>query len=208
LSLQDIINAAALLRQQNVQPHEDGFYYAHISPEANAQMFADPVFQRLNTALPSHVIYSQGFIGYMSGILFKLNSESPAWQNSGVRVATGTNAFYSTEVGAETTNASGVNVGRMIVTGKGSVYERWLNEEAYVSEAGLTGKQGDFNVVNNGVSITTDRIRLILRAPVNRLQDQVAATWSITTSFPVPSDVTATSGLERYKRAVVVEHAI
>jgi len=76
-----------------------------------------------------------------------------------------------------------------------------------VTEAGITGKVGEFQVVNAGVEVETKGIRLILRAPLNRLQDQVAATWSISTSFPVPSDVTS-GGPQRFKRAVVIEHAI
>lgn len=208
LVLQDAINAVAILRRHNVQPHEDGFYHAHISPQANAQIFADPVFQRLNTALPDHIIYSQGFIGHMSGVMFFMNTESPEWSNCGTRTSTGGSAFYSNNIGAETTNASGVNIGRVLITGKGAVYERWLNESAYVSEAGIAGKLGDFSLVNNGLEIMTERITLILRAPVNRLQDVVSATWSITTSFPIPSDVTAASGIERFKRAVVIEHAL
>jgi hypothetical protein len=208
LVLQDTINAVALLRRHNVQPHESGFYHCHISPQGNAQIFADPVFQRLNTALPNHIIYSQGFIGTMSGIIYFMNSESPEWSNCGTRVSTGTNAFYSNNINGETTNNNAVNIGRVIVTGKGCVYERYLNEDLYVSEAGITGKRGDFDISNNGVSISTERISLIVRAPVNRLQDTVAATWSISTSFPVPSDVTAQSGIERYKRAVVIEHAL
>jgi len=206
--LQDAINAVAILRRHNVQPHDDGFYHAHISPQANAQVFADHVFQRLNTALPEHVIYKEGFIGTISGILFSMNTEAPEPVNAGDRVATGTRAFYSNGIGAETTNESGTNIGRIIVTGKGTVYERWLNEENYVSEAGITGKVGDFDIVNNGISISTERIRLILRAPVDRLQDVVSAAWSISTCFPVPSDVTASTGPERYKRGVIIEHAL
>lgn len=206
--LQDAINAVNILRKNSVPPHEDGFYHAHISTEGNSQVFTDPAFQRLNTSLPDHVYYQEAFIGTIAGIAFFLNIESPDPQNSGDRVATGTNAFYSEEIGAETTNESGVNVGRIIVTGRGSIYERWLDESKnYVTEAGITGKTGEFTIVNNGVEVLTERIRLILRAPLNRLQDVVAATWSISTSFPIPSDATS-GGPERYKRALVLEHAL
>jgi hypothetical protein len=206
--LQDAINAVAALRRHNVQPHDDGFFHAHISPQGNAQVFADPVFQRLNTALPEHVIYKEGFIGTISGIMFFMNTESPEPVNCGNRVATSSLAFYSEDIAAETTNNAGINVGRILITGKGSVYERFLDESNYVSEAGITGKIGDFDVVNNGVAISTERIRLILRAPIDRLQDLVSATWSISTSFPIPSDLTASSGPERYKRAIIIEHAL
>lgn len=208
LLLQDVINAVAILRRANVLPHEDGYYHAHISPTANAQIFADPVFQRLNTALPEGVMYSQGFVGHISGVMFFMNTESPEAFNSGTRVFTGpTNAQYSPEIGAETTNDNGVNIGRTIVTGKGALYERYLDESQYVTEAGTVGKIGEFDVVNNGITILTERIRLVVRAPLDRLGQIVSSAWSLTTSFPVPSDILAPSGPQRYKRSVVVESA-
>lgn len=209
LLLQDCINAVAVLRNAYVMPHEDGFYHAHISPLANAQVFADPVFQRLNTALPEGVFYSQGFIGHMSGVMFFMNQEAPNQFNTGARTFTGPNAAqYSPDIGSETTNDNGINIGRVIITGKGALYERYLDESQYVTEAGTVGKIGTFDVVNNGISILTERIRLVLRAPIDRLQQIVSSAWSITTAFPVPSDALSPSGPQLYKRAVVLEHAL
>lgn len=205
--LQDAINAVNRLRRANVPPHEDGYYHAHISTDGNSQVFTDTAFQRLNTALPDHVYYQEAFIGTIAGIAFFLNTESPDVLNSGALTGTGTNAQYAEDVGAEVTNEGNVNIGRIVITGKGSIYERWLDEKKYVTEAGITGKVGEFQIVNAGIEVLTERIRLILRAPVNRLQDIVAATWSITTSFPIPSDVTA-GGPARFKRALVIEHAL
>jgi hypothetical protein len=207
--LQDVINACALLRRANVLPHEDGYYHAHISPLSNSQLFADNVLQRLNTALPEGIMYSSGFVGHISGILFFMNTESPDALNTGTRVFNGPNfAQYSPEIGAETTNDGQVDIGRIIVTGKGALYERYLDESQLVTEAGVTGAIGTFDVVNQGIQILTERIRLILRSPQDRLQQVVSSAWSITTSFPVPSDITAPSGPERFKRAVVIEHAL
>lgn len=205
-TLQDAINAVNRLRKNNVPPHEDGYYHAHINTDGNSQVFEDTAFQRLNTALPDHTYYQEAFIGTIAGIAFFLNTESPELVNSGDIVNTGTVARYSADIGSETVNQNGVAIGRIIVTGRGALYEKWLDEKKYVTEAGITGKTGDFQVVNAGIEVMTERIRLILRAPINRLQDIVAASWSITTSFPVPSDVT-TGGPQRYKRAIVIEHA-
>lgn len=206
-ALQDAINACNRLRRNNVQPHEDGYFHAHISTDGNGQVFTDPVFQRLNQSRPDHIYYQEAFLGTIAGVAFFLNNESPDSLNSGARTATGSNAFYSEDIGAETTNESGVNIGRIVVTGRGTLYEKWFDEKKLVTEAGLTGKMGDFQVVNAGIEVQTERIRLILRAPMNRLQDVVAATWSCTTCFPVPSDVTS-GGPERFKRAIVIEHAL
>ena len=206
-ALQDAINAVNRLRKNSVQPHEDGYYHAHISTDGNSQVFTDAAFQRLNTALPDHTYYQEAFIGTIAGIAFYLNTETPDSANSGARTGTGTNAFYSEDIGAETTNETSINIGRIIVTGRGAMVEKYLDEKAYVTEAGVTGKVGEFTVVNAGIEIQTERVRLILRAPLNRLQDVVAASWSSTTSFPVPSDVSS-GGPERYKRAIVLEHAL
>lgn len=212
VTLQDCVNAVALLRRANVPPHEDGYYHAHISPLANAQIFTDPVLQRLNTALPEGRMYGTGFVGEIHGIMFFSNNESPDplnASNGGPRIFTGPNfAQYSAEIGAETTNDSGIDIDRVIVTGKGALYERYLDEGDFVTEAGLTGKTGQFDVVNSGIKILTERIRLILRSPLDRLQQVVSTSWSISTCFPVPSDILAPSGPERFKRAIVIEHCL
>jgi hypothetical protein len=205
-NLQACVNSSNWLRRNNVQPHEDGFYHAHISPMANAQIFEDTAFQRMNTSLPDGAMYKEGFIGQISGIMFYLNPEAPDSVNSGTRTATGTSAFYSKGIAAETTNNGGFEVGRVIVTGRNCMFERYLNESQYVSEAGVTGKVGEFDIVSNGVAVSTENVRLTLRAPIDRLQDIVASTWSISTGFALPSDATS-GGNARFKRAVAIEFA-
>ncbi len=214
LSLQQIINATALLRRANVMPQDDGTYHAHISPLSQAQVYADPVFQRLNQSLPDGMTYREGYLGQISGVSFFMNNESPELTNSGQLIdtvaSTGSSLTgkYAKEIGAEIVNGSGVQIGRVVITGKGIGYERFLDESAYVTEAGTTGKIGEFSVSNNGVSILTERIRLVIRAPLDRLQQKVAASWSISTGFAIPSDITAPSGPERFKRGIILEHAL
>jgi hypothetical protein len=205
--LQQAINAVAYLRRANVAPHDDGFYHAHISPLTNAQVFADPVFQRLNQSLPDGEAYREGFIGHLSGVMFFLNTDSPETTNSGALVSTGSASFYSPDLGGEIVNGNGVAVGHTILTGKGALVEKYLDESQFTTEAGITGKTGVFDIVNNGAVVMTDRIRLIMRAPVDRLQQKVSHTWSISTSFTPPSDILAPSGPERFKRAIVLQHA-
>lgn len=207
LVLQDIITAVNKLRKNSVPPHEDGTYHCHFDTDGNSQIFADPAYQNLQSGNRDNADFAEAYVGRISGCDTFLNPEAPDWTNSGARTATGNNAMYSEDIGAETTNESGVNIGRVIVTGRGALIEKYLDESAYVTEAGVTGKVGEFQVVNAGVEVQTKHVRLILRAPLNRLQDQIAATWSISTSFATPSDVTA-GGSELYKRAVVIEHAI
>lgn len=206
--LQQVINAVAFLRNANVQPHEDGTFHAHIGPMSNAQVFADPVYQRLNQSLPQGMAYSEGFIGQVSGVSFFLNNEIPTTVNTGAQITTAQSGVYGRDIGAETVNGAGVQIGRILITGRGICYEKYLDESAYVTEAGVTGKVGEFAVINNGLTINTERIRLILRSPLDRLQQKVSSTWSISTSFPVPSDITGPSGPQRFKRGIVLEHAL
>jgi len=207
LQLQDIINAVQKLRKQNVMPHEDGFFHDHVPTEGEAQLFTDQVVQRLNTSRPDDVYYQEAFIGTMAGCVHYSNNECPDSDNSGTLVSTGTSSFYSRGIGAETINAAGVRIGRLIITGRGVLQERWMDENKYLTEAGVTGKVGDFQIVNMGIQVDTDRVQLKLRAPLNKLMDEVSATWAATTSFAAPTDI-ASGGPQRYKRAICVEFAI
>lgn len=206
-TMQGAINATNLLRNANVMPHEDGYYHGHMNTDANGQTFQDPAWQRLLTAMPESEQFQQALVGTIAGIKFFLNNETPNVLNCGNRTGTGVNAFYSQDIGAETTNESGVNIGRVIISGRGAMYEKGFDESAFVTEAGITGQIGDFQIANMGVEVSTERIKLILRAPQNRLQDKVSATWSISTSFSCPSDISS-GGPQRHKRCVVIEHAL
>jgi hypothetical protein len=207
--MQDFLNAVTVLRANNVQPHEDGFYHAHMAPNVAAQLFADPVYQRLYTALPASESYTNGFPVPQVGIKFFMNTESPAPINTGNQTITvaGQSAQYAQELGSEIVNYTGVQISQTLITGRGCLYERWVNENQYISEAGVTGKVGEFDVTNQGISIQTDRIRLVIASPIDRLQDMVRSTWSISTCFPVPTDLGATTSTALFKRACIVQSA-
>jgi hypothetical protein len=106
----------------------------------------------------------------------------------------------------ELTNPAGVSLHRPIFTGQGAIEEKYLDESKYISEAGVQGKIGEFAVVNGGMQIMTERIRLILRAPLDRLQQVTSAAWSFSGDWTMPTDQTATSSAASYKRAVCVVH--
>jgi hypothetical protein len=207
--LQDFMNATTLLRANNVQPHEDGFFHAQVQPSVIAQLFADPVFQRLFTALPQSEVYQNGFPYPQMGIKFFMNTESPNPTNTGAQTTTvsGGSSVYAQELGSEIVNASGVVIANTLITGRGAMYERWVNEMQYISEAGVTGKVGEFDVTNQGIQIQTDRIRLVIAGPIDRLQDMVRSSWSCSTCFPIPSDLGATSSAALFKRAVILQSA-
>ena len=206
ITMQDIINAVTRLRSAKIPPCSDGFYHVHMTPEGEAEIFADPVFQRLYQSLPDSATYRDYAIGQLLGCRFYRNTENPGTENSGALVASGSSAQVSGEVGADVVNAAGIPIRRAIVVGGGSIYEKYLDESKYITEAGVTGKIGSVSVVNNGVQVMTQRIRYILRAPQDRLQQVVGQAWSWSGDFAVPSDA-LTGDAARYKRAVVIEHA-
>ena len=99
-----------------------------------------------------------------------------------------------------------VGVGRTIITGMASMYECYIPESDYITEAGVTGKIGNFAVTNNGVTVQTERIRYTMRAPLDRLQQVVGHAWSWSGDFAIPSDFSTLGA--RFGRAIVIEHAI
>ncbi len=55
-----------------------------------------------------------------------------------------------------------------------------------------------------GAELDLDRIRYIVRAPIDALGQIVMQSWSWTGDFGVPGDQFGGRGQARYKRAVVV----
>lgn len=209
LTLDSIISAVARLRAMNVPTHGDGRYHVHLSPEAEAQIFRDNHWQRLHDSLPDSYEYRELAIAEKVGCIFFRNSETPTAETvtSTTALPGGAGgAAVAPEIGGEVLNASGLPIRRTVITGGGALYEKYIDESKYITEAGVTGKIGEFSVVNNGAQVMTNRIRLIMRAPQDRLQQIVGQTWSWSGDFAVPSDLT-TGDAARYKRAVVIEHS-
>ena len=208
LTLQNIIDTVSVMRANNVPPMADGYYHVHLTPEGEAQLFADAQWGRLFTALPDSMAYRDFAIGQMVGCRFYRDTENPNPNNSGTLVSTGTggNAQGSPQIGADIYNQNGIQIRREIVLGGGVMYEKFIDESKYITDAGVTGMIGGFSVINNGVAIMTERLRMTLRAPLDRLQQIVGSTWSWSGDFGIPSDAT-TGGPARFKRAAVIEHA-
>lgn len=214
LTLQQVINAVSTLRDQNVLPHDDGTYHAHIQNLGMSQFFQDPVFQRLNQSLPEHRFYKTAKVDELAGVMYVPNPESPRMGNAGaeqdnVALSPSTvNGRYAKEIGGEVVNGKGVKIGRVIITGKNCLREKTLDENAFTTEAGTVGKIGSWDIVHSGVQVQAEGIRFIMRAPTNRLQDKIGVAYSLSTAFACPSDQTSMGlGVERYKRAMVLEYA-
>lgn len=196
----DIRAGLAQLQFDNVPTHEDGTYHWHLGPISQSQIFGDNEFQRLNQSMPDYIHYRKFAIAFLLGGTFYRNTEAPTVATVNEDPVDGfTTAF-------ELTNPAGVTLHRPIVTGQGAIEEKYLDESKYISEAGMQGKIGEFAVVNGGMQIMTERIRLILRAPLDRLQQVTSAAWSFSGDWTMPTDQTATSSAASYKRAVAVVH--
>lgn len=205
-TLADIRTAIAHFWEQNVPEHPDARFHCHLDPVSQAKIFNDDEFQRLLTALPDYYVYKQFAIGEMLSTVFLRNSESPHAST----VIGGLTATYDERdpfVGElyHTGVASGSKVHRMLFTAQGGVMEYHQNLDALITEAGLVGAVADPRIVNNGIEVSSDRIQMIIRGPLNRLQDQVATSWKFIGDWPTRSDA-ATGDAARYKRAMVIEH--
>jgi hypothetical protein len=199
-AMRDVRTAVAQLRQNNVPPHEDGTYHVHLDPTSESQAFEDNEFQRLNQSLPDYVHYRRFALASLLGCTFYRNTEAPFVTTCDTDPDTGNTH------GFEVTNAAGVNIHRPLFTGMGWIEEKYLDESRYISEAGVQGRIGEFSVTNGGVQVMTERIRLVLRAPQDRLQQNTSSAWSFSGDWPVPTDQLGAGTLATYKRAVCVIH--
>lgn len=206
LKLSDIRAAVARFWQQNVPEHADGRFHCHLDPTSQAQVFGDAEFQRLLTSLPDYYVYRQFALGELLNTVFFRNSECPVPET----VDGGETATFTPDdpFAPELYNdglPTGVKVHRAIFTGQGGVMEYYQDLAGLITEAGITGKVGEPKVTNNSIEVFTDRIQLILRSPLNRLQDLVSTSWKFIGDWPVRTDAT-TGDAARYKRFVTVMH--
>lgn len=206
LKLTDIRAAVAHFWQQNVPEMPDGRFHCHLDPISQAQIFGDTEWQRLLTSLPDYYAYKQFAIGELLNCVFFRNSECPVPET----VEGGLTATYSDEdpfAGElySTGAVGGVVVHRPLFVGQGAVYEYYQDLGGLVTEAGVTGKVGEPSITNNGIEVFTDRIQLLIRAPLNRLQDLVSTSWKFIGDWPVRTDV-STGDASAFKRMLTIEH--
>lgn len=206
LRLQDIRAAVARFWQQNVPEQPDGRFHAHLDPTSQAQIFGDDEFQRLLTALPDYYMYRQFAIGELLNCVFFRNSECPVPET----VDGGLTATFSQDdpFAGELYNnglTTGMKVHRALFVGQGLMHEYYKDLGALITEAGVTGRVGEPSITNNGIEVFSDRIQLLIRSPLNRLQDLVSTSWKFIGDWPVRTDVT-TGDKARFKRACIIQH--
>lgn len=211
LTVDTIIAAVQQMRGQNVPPHPDGTYHVHLSSDGVTQIFADPKWVTLNqfslqAAGANSGVFANLIIGRGLGCTFFQNNETPTTSNVGTLYATGSNAQSTPDIGAEMVNETAVPIARTIVTGGNALYELWIPEGEYETEAGNLGVIKTFQATNAGVMIPCERVRYIIRKPLDMMQRIVDQAWSFSGDWVVPSDILTGNGA-KYKRATVIEHA-
>lgn len=201
-TMADVRDAITQLRNNNVPVHEDGNYHCHLDPTSENQIFGDNEFQRLNNSLPDYLHYREFALAHMLNCTFYRNTESP------VAATVDQDPRYGGTFAPRLQNAqtTPVAIHRPIFTGRDVIEEKYLDESKYISEAGIIGKIGEFSVQNNGMQVMTERIRLILRAPLDRLQQVTSASWSFSGDWPIPTDAAVETSSADFKRAVIVQH--
>lgn len=205
-TLSDIRSAVAHMWEQNVPEHPDGRFHAHLGPTSQAKIFADQEFQRLLTALPDYYMYREFALGELLGTVFFRNNEVPT-SNNVVGGATASFDLRDPFAGELFTGGviTGVPVSRILFTGQGGIMEYYSDLANLLTDAGVVGRIADPRIVNNGIEIFSDRIQMIIRAPLNRFQDQVATSWRIISDWPIRTDA-ASGDASRFKRILTIEH--
>lgn len=204
--LADIRSAVAIFRRNNAPVHPDGHFHAHLDPDSEAMILGDPELQRLMTGVPDHFTYQEFALGRMLGVIFLRNNECPIPQT--VYPYDGTTFSVNDNFGGELYSdgtISGTPIHRILLSAMGGIYEYRMDMSGLLTEAGMVGRSGDVHVVNNGVDITADGVQLIVRAPLNRLQDQVSTSWKFMGDWPCRTDA-CTGGPGRYKRFSLIQH--
>lgn len=205
-TLADIRSAVAIFRRNNVPVHPDGHFHAHLDPDSESLILGDPELQRLMTGVPEHFTYQEFALGRILGTIFLRNSECPIPQT--VYPYDGTTFSVNDNFGSELYSggtSSGTKIHRILMSAMGGIYEYRMDMSGLLTEAGMIGRSGAVNVVNNGVEVGADGVQLILRAPLNRLQDQVSTSWKFMGDWPCRTD-SATGGAGRYKRFSLIQH--
>lgn len=214
LTLAAIRTAVARLRSMNVPEMPDKRFHVHLDPTSESQIFSDAEFQRLLTALPDHYTYREFAVGELQGCVFFRNTLNPLPETilaGAVNPVTGGTAAYNPDEGfagevySNSNSSTGVRVHRVLFVGQGAVKEYYQDLGPLVTEAGVTGKVGSFQITNNSIEIMTERIQCIVRAPLDRLQEMVATSWRFIGDWPTRTDVT-TGDAARIKRVLSLQH--
>lgn len=218
LTFADLREALARLGNMNIPRHADGYYHGHMDSISSNQIFSDTEWRQLTETRVDGIQYQEHAIGQKLNTIWYKNEESPTPYT--VNLANGqtdgaagdsfrpTIDNFAGELYSNGDPASGVAVHRVLITGGEGLREYYVDQDAYVTEAGTTGKISDMPLVTPGavqMATTNAHIKLIQRAPLDRRQQTVSNTWSYDGAFVERTDGASGDG-RYYKRVAVIEH--
>ena len=207
LKLADVRSIIATMENNNVPRHPDGYFHCHLDAIGELQVQADSEWRQLFTAMPNDYRFAQFAIGRAAGAIWFKNTVCP----TPTTVVGGSTATYSTndpfggEVWSNGSATTGVPIHRALVTGFDGMKRYTQKTDAQITEAGVTGKVGQFSITNNGITVDTNKLTMIIRAPLDRAQEKVATSWKWVGNFVERTDG-ATGDASRYKRATCVQY--
>lgn len=212
LNMKMIRNAIVSLRKDSIMGCSDGYYHVHLEPDGEGQLFEDNRLQRqietLGLADEPYLTFS---IGRTSGATYFSNNESPAPDTLSNLVQTrpvnAPLAMGSGEIGGEVINEDGIRIAKAIVIGHSALVEKYINELAFMTEAGVSGRVSGMQMSNGGVAIDLSGIRFITKAPTDIYNEFVDLAWSFTGDWVCPTNFLTGRTGARYKRARVIEFA-
>ena len=166
----------------NAVPKIDGFYHCYLDPVSARQLFADSDFKLLFQGATAENV------DFRSGEV-----RSPFL---GLRFLPTTEAYVQTHP-----SIAGAVIRRPIIAGAGALIE-----------GDYEGQDGRDTATPGSIISQEDGVTMVTRAPLDRLQQNIAQSWYWVGGFAVPTDTTvnsttvATATNAAYKRAVAIEH--
>lgn len=177
LQMQDVLNAVATLRSNNV-PTIDGLYNCYLDDKQLLGLFKDGDFKLLYRGAYGSDTYKSGQIIELLGARFIPTNEAPQQASLGA--------------GA---------VHRALVCGQGALVEGDYASTGY----------SDIPETQKGLVELVDKVCMVTREPLDRLQQIIAQSWYWIGGFALPTDITANPNIiptatnSYLKRGVVIE---
>jgi len=235
LKLVYIQQVIATMRHAGVPKHADGYYHCHLDSFGALQLIQDLQNSSAGSILqatPEHILYRNQTLGVIADTIFIMNEEAPSLDSidpddmyaTNYTFPTGGNnmtqafghvdfkvAQYSAPYIPVTVNnvtSAAYKLGYCMITGGGSLIEKYVDETGYLSYFANAKKVGGFMVSDRGeAGIVTDRIRYIMQWPTDRLMEVLPQSWSWSGDFGVPCDEKR-GNPSRFKRAVVLVYSL
>lgn len=185
LTMSALLDAVALLRG-NAVPTIDGLYDCYVNAASQRQMFADADFRQLFQGATSEAeAFARGSIEQpFLGLRFVPTTQTPVQPHP---------------------TTAGLRVHSPIVVGQGALIEGQF-EGTYAPDDGGTADIP-------GEEVVVDGVRMVTRAPLDRLKEVITQSWEWIGGYCAPTDTTtsattvASATNAALKRAVVVQHA-